>query len=134
MPGSLQMRCQTATKRVPAAHQYGSVIAIDNRAWIRDGFTPSGEDHLHGFPIDTVAEDSLIAIQLLGNAAAAIVEAALQDQIRGIGVITFPRFAKRQDRALGRDNQGRDAVNVHAVEAADKEVLLPEERLAPGRA
>ena len=124
------MRRQAATERVPAAHQDGSVIAINNGTWIRDGFALAGEDHLHGFPIDTVAKDSLIAVQLLGNAAAGIVEASLQNQIRGIGVITFARFTKRQDRALGRDKQGRDTVDVHAVEAADKEILLPEEGLA----
>ena len=131
MPGSLQMRCQTATERVPAAHQYCPVIAINNRAWIRDGFALSGMDNSHWFPIDTVAKDSVIAIQLGGHGAAAIVEASLQNQIRRIGVITIPRFTKRQDRALGRDKQGRDPVDVHAVEATDKEVLLPEELLAP---
>ena len=127
------MRRQAATERVPAAHEYGSVIAINHRAWIGDGFTLAGEDHLHGFPIDTVAKDSLVPVQLSGNAAGGLVEASLQNQIRGIGVITFPRFTKREDRALGRDKQGRDAVNVDAVEAADKEVLLPEEGLAPRR-
>ena len=61
------MLCQTAAKQVPAAHHYGPVIAVNYRARIRDGLALSGEDKLHGLPIDPVAEDSLIAIQLAGN-------------------------------------------------------------------
>ena len=114
------MLCQTAAEQAPAAHHDGPVIAVNYRTRIRDGPALSGEDKLHGLPIDAVAEDSLIAIQLAGNAESAIVMASLQDQVCRIAVVTIPRFAKRQDRALCRDDQGGNPVDVHAVDAADE--------------